>query len=272
MKKWIALATVMMGIAAMAVSSSNMFGILRVDSTAEETIISVPWIETAASSGDIKICDLVLTSNLTVGDRLLYYTGTKPCSELMLTELPKPGTTTPAQDFQYLAWTLGTDADGVKVWESVTTVDKDADGRTRMTVSAPGGNEAVPRGAALMIIRPKAHVDPIYLYGQYTPGAVEGKALQGTFEQPAYTLLAPSDPNGVDLNTSGVMSGTPDINDYIVIGDVGTMLKYDNGQWGVMGKYDRTTGTYPMDTSKAVIKPGQGVWYVSRGGAPTFTW
>ena len=260
MKKWIALATVMMGIAAMAVSSSNMFGILRVDSTAEETIISVPWIETAASSGDIKICDLVLTSNLTVGDRLLYYTGTKP------------GTTTPAQDFQYLAWTLGTDADGVKVWESVTTVDKDADGRTRMTVSAPGGNEAVPRGAALMIIRPKAHVDPIYLYGQYTPGAVEGRTLQGTFEQPAYTLLAPSDPNGVDLNTSGVMSGTPDINDYIVIGDVGTMLKYDNGQWGVMGKYDRPTGTYPMDTSKAVIKPGQGVWYVSRGGAPTFTW
>ena len=254
MKKWIALAIVMMGTAAMAVSSSNMFGILRVDSTAEETIVSVPWIETAASSGDIKICDLVLTSNLTVGDRLLYYTGTKP------------GMTTPAQDFQYLAWTLGTDADGVKVWESVMTVDKDADGRTRMTVSAPGGNEAVPRGAALMIIRPKAHVDPIYLYGQYTPGAVEGKALQGTFEQPAYTLLAPSDPNGVDLNTSGVMSGTPDIN------DVGTMLKYDNGQWGVMGKYDRTTGTYPMDTSKAVIKPGQGVWYVSRGGAPTFTW
>ena len=154
MKKWIALATVMMGTAAMAVSSSNMFGILRVDSTAEETIISVPWIETAASSGDIKICDLVLTSNLTVGDQLLYYTGTKP------------GTTTPAQDFQYLAWTLGTDADGVKVWESVTTVDTDADGRTRMTVSAPGGNEAVPRGAALMIIRPKAHVAPIYLYGQ----------------------------------------------------------------------------------------------------------
>ena len=44
MKKWIALAMMMMGTAAMAVSSSNMFGILRVDSTAEETIISVPWI------------------------------------------------------------------------------------------------------------------------------------------------------------------------------------------------------------------------------------
>ena len=84
MKKSIALAMMMMGTAAMAVSSSNMFGILRVDSTAEETIISVPWIETAALSGDIRVCDLVLTSNLTVGDRLLYYTGTKP------------GTTTPA--------------------------------------------------------------------------------------------------------------------------------------------------------------------------------
>lgn len=245
---------------AKAVTSDNVFGVLRVDSTAEETIISVPWIETAASNGDIKVCDLVLTSNLTAGDRLLYYTGTKP------------GTDTPAEDFQYLAWTLGEDDSGVKVWESVTTVSKDADGKTRMTVSAPGGSEAVARGAALIVIRPTAHTEPIYLYGQYVPGTVTAKVKGGTFEKPVYSLLAPSDPNGVDLNKAGVMSGTPDINDYIVIGDVGTMLKYYKGQWGVMGKYDRTNKTYPMDTSKAVIKPGQGVWYVSRGGAPTFTW
>lgn len=266
MKKLIALAMVMSSFVAMAVSSSNIFGILRVDSTAEETLISVPWLETDPASGEIKVCDLVLTSNLTVGDRLLFYTGTAPVSN------------SPQQDFRYLGWTL-VEENGVKKWQHVTTVDKDATGKTRMTESAHDGNQPVPRGAALFVIRPTNHTDPIYLYGQYTPGTVTSTVTKGTFAQPAYTLLAPSNPNGVKLNEV-TMTGTPDLNDYIVIGNVATMLKfYDSrmggpadGKWGVIGSYNRTNKTYEFDDSEAVIKPGQGVWYVSRGGSPTFTW
>ena len=261
MKKLIALAMVMTNVAAMAVSSSNVFGILRVDSTAEETIISVPWLETDPASGPIKVCDLVLTSNLTEGDRLLYYTGTEAIED------------SPVQDFQYLGWTL-VEEKGVKKWQNVKTVGTDAGGKTRITESAHNGEQPVPRGAALIVIRPTEHAEPIYLYGQYVSGTVEVAVTQGSFESPAYTLLAPSDPNGIDLNKTGVMSGMPDINDYIVIGDVGTMLKYSTteGKWGVMGRFNFTTKKYDFDATKAVIKPGQGVWYVSRGGAPTFTW
>ena len=245
---------------AKAVTSDNVFGVLRVDSAAAETIISVPWIETAASNGDIKACDLVLTSNLTEGDRLLYYTGTAAVAD------------SPAQDFRYLGWTL-VEEDGVKKWQSVTTVDTDADGRTRLTESAHDGAQAVPRGAALIVIRPTAHAEPIYLYGQYVPGTVGVQVAAGSLKEPAYTLLAPSDPNGVDLNKPGVMTGTPDINDYIVTGDVGTMLKYSKsrGKWGVMGDFDFEAGDYSFDPT-AVIPHGQGVWYVSRGGAPKFNW
>lgn len=260
MKKILLSVVMMTASAVLAVSSSNIFGILRVDSTEKETLISVPWLETDPASGPIKVCDLVLTSNLTAGDRLLFYTGTGAISG------------SPAQNFQYLGWTL-VEEEGVKKWQHVTTVDTDATGKTRITESAHNGTQPVPRGAALIVIRPTAHAEPIYLYGQYVPGTVGVQVAAGSLKEPAYTLLAPSDPNGIDLNKTDVMSGTPDINDYIVIGGVGTMLKYSKsrGKWGVMGDFDFDTGDYSFDPT-AVIPHGQGVWYVSRGGAPKFNW
>lgn len=58
---------------ALAVESSNTFGILRVDSSAAQTIVSVPW--EAAGGGEIKVADIVKTANLNNGDKLYYYNG-----------------------------------------------------------------------------------------------------------------------------------------------------------------------------------------------------
>lgn len=262
MKKLIAIMTMMASASALAVSSSNVFGILRVDSSQPETIISVPWIAADSVTADIKVADLVLTSNLTKGDMLYYYNGTTK--------------------FEYEAWvltetTIGGEA--TKVWSPVTTVSQ-----AGITAGEHAGTRAVPRGGALFIVRKNYNNEPIYLYGRHTTGAASVTVEQGTPETTttpasrAYTLLAPSNPNGIDLNASGIMSGTPGVTDFILI-ESGEPLSYRNldgtWKWGVYKKTGRTT--YTWDTSKAVIKPGQGCWYVSEGGAsegdaPTFTW
>ena len=246
MKKLIALAMVMMGTAAMAVSSSNIFGILRVDSTAEETIISVPWIETDSSCGDIKVADLVLTSNLTPGDRLYYYT--------------QGGG---ADAFAYQGWMINAE----RQWEPMTTVSQ-----KRLAIAAGADTTAVPRGKALILTRSVNHDQPIYLYGQYTAGVTEVTVASGSKDAPAYTLLAPSDPNGKDLNAAGVMSGTPGEGDMIVLNDVGVVLQHDATRGWCVKRWDKASKQWVYDTAPAHIPAGEGVWYVSRGGAPKFTW
>lgn len=73
MKKLLTIVMMTAAVSAMAVESSNTFGILRVDSSAAQTIVSVPWV--AAGGGDINIKDVVKTANLTEGDTLYYYDG-----------------------------------------------------------------------------------------------------------------------------------------------------------------------------------------------------
>lgn len=265
MKKLIAIATMLASGAAVAVNSSNVFGILRVDSSQPETIISVPWIAADSVTANIKVADLVLTSNLTKDDMLYYYNGTT--------------------SFEYEAWvltetTIGGEA--TKVWSPVTTVSQ-----AGITAGEHAGTRAVPRGGALFLVRQNYNNEPIYLYGRHTTVAASVTVAKGSPETTtspasrAYTLLAPSNPNGVDLNaknsdgTNKYMSGTPSVTDFILI-ESGEPLTYrklgTNGawEWGVYKKTGRTT--YTWDTSKAVIKPGRGCWYVSEGGEPTFNW
>lgn len=73
MKNFLMIAVMAMASSVLAVESSNTFGILRVDSSAEQTIVSVPW--EAAGGGDINVADIVKTANLTNGDELYYYSG-----------------------------------------------------------------------------------------------------------------------------------------------------------------------------------------------------
>lgn len=237
-----------------ALTSENIFGILRVDSYAKETIISVPWISTDLAGGDIKESNLVLTSNLTDGDQLLYYTASRAGSQ--------------ASTFSYLGWQLKKNADGTGTWEPMTTVSKN-----RIAVAPDSNEQTTPRGAGLIIIRPTNYTTPIYLYGQYdkTPNATT-VATTGTKTAPVYTLLAPSGPDGVNLNASGVMTGTPNPQDSIILNN-GHMLNYLEGRWCRM-VFDPLTKKNKPDESEATLAPGIGVWYVSRGASTgvTFNW
>lgn len=265
MKKLMACGMILASAAAMAVESSNIFGILRVDSTEKETIISVPWIQADSVTADIKVADLVLTSNLSIGDQLYYYNGNA--------------------SFQYEGWQLteGTvGGEATKVWTPMTQVSHDG-----ITFTEAAENKSAIRGAALFVVRPTFHTDPIYLYGRYATGTAETTVAQGSPETKtsravrAHTLLAPSNPNGADLNatnadgSSKYMAGTPGKTDFIMI-EPGKPLVYRNldgsWKWGVYTQTGRTSYTWNTNPETTTIKHGQGCWYVSEGGAPTFKW
>lgn len=255
---------VMMGLIAamatkgLALTSENIFGVLRVDSLQKETIISVPWLNAHTTTKDdpIKVADLVLTSNLSVGDLLYYYNGTTT--------------------FTYDCWQLTEDTEipGNKVWTPATVV---TDSWTKITEAAKDKKAA--RGAALFIVRNTNWADPIYLYGRYTGGAATTQVAAGSIDskggsQRAYTLLAPALPDDVDINAVS-MEGTPNQHDYIQIG-IGQQLFYrevstDVWKWCVE-KRGRDGVTYDYSARYTTIPHGQGCWYVSCGGAPTFTW
>lgn len=249
MKKLLTIAAIAAATSALAVESSNTFGILRVDSTAEQTIVSVPW-EGAGATGDdagkIMVKDIVKTANLTKetaaeradGDMLYLYTSS-----------------------QYYAWYLSIDG----VWKGIQVAASDG-----LPAAANDDTKKISRGDAIILVRKHPETGSFYLYGQYTTSAASVVCVAG-----GHTLIAPSTTTDTfNLNGTGVMTGsTPAAGDYIVVGP-GKILTYTqtNG-WAV--KKTTVTNRVPTtayDTEAAKIPAGTGVWYVSTGDtAPTFT-
>lgn len=235
--------TVLFGMGALAsvadpVTSQNTFGVLRVASRTAETIIAVPW--QAAGGGEIAVADYVKTANLTAGDMLHAYDQTSG---------------------KFTSWVLGAD----KKWTGATSVTTEGVSRT-----ADGKESMLARGKALVLVRQNPTAGDIFLYGE-----VSASAAKTTVEANAYNLITPALAEDVNLNEISMTcgrEGTPTTslaNDFIRV-DAVTNLQYIPGYgWGQI-KIER--GKVSVDTSCAVIKAGQGIVYISRGGAPTFEW
>lgn len=247
MKKLIALAVVASAFASFA--EDNVFGCLAIESSAEETIICVPWLQPGTGE-NIKIEDVIKTSNLVGGDQILYYDGNA-----------------------YQTWELTNGA-----WVKAGSV------------GVGSSAEALKRGNALILKRPGAadRTDKkIYIYGQVAnDGSVTMTMAKGTKGSPAYSLIAPptvgdEGKNTTDLNANASWTNV-NAQDYIVLPDMSILVYLDDGngakKWGKQIK-TRTDKTQPFtiefDTDKAVVPAGQGAWYVSGVGAtttPSVTW
>lgn len=220
---------------ALAVESSNTFGILRVDSTAAETVVAIPWV--AAGTGTaIAVKDVVKTAGLNDGDQLYYY-----------------------NDGNYKLWVLEGGA-----WKGATSVKGENGGKV---TAAEGDNTTLARGGAIILVRSNPAAQ-FYLYGQYTTaGASVTPTTNGK------SLIAPPLTTDFDLNKSGAMTGTPSAGDMIIV-DLGTVLTYNgavNGWSQAKTVFSDGTFTTTYDRSKATIPAGKGVWYVSKGeSVPTF--
>lgn len=245
MKKLLSTLAIAAASTALAVESSNTFGILRVDSSAAQTIVSIPW--EAAGGGSIKVKDVVKTANLTIGDKLYYYDTTE-------------------QTPSYKMWALTENG-----WVGATSVMGQND--AVITASA-GEDQTLTRGGAIILVRQNpttgtpAVANPFYLYGQYTNAASSTTCVAG-----GYTLLAPPSTDETDLNTKTWSNVNG--NDNIVLAN-GTLLHYRNSQWGKLSKtLNESTGVISesLNTGVAKIAAGEGAWYISKGSpAPSVTW
>ena len=233
---------------------STIFGILKVESTRANTLVSVPWAgaSLAAKETPVAVADLVKTANLTAGDRLMAYD---------------------AANGRYLCWLLQADAEGLLAWTPVATVAAGG-----VTV-APGEAEAkLIRGGALWVVRQDpvdaaGNARPFYLQGQYASAAARVEVAGGSAEAPAYTLLGNPTFAGAAVNALD-WAGKPAAGDQLSIPDgaVPRVLNWDAGK----GEWYRMVPRVVNGRVKQVretadrLPAGTGFWYVRRS-APGFT-
>lgn len=231
---------------ATTVTSANTFGVLKVTSSAKETIISVPWVK-VGDGGAIDADSLVLTSNLTAGDKLFAY-----------------DTTTG----KYYTWTLQTPGE---TWGTSSENEGDY---------LVASKSSLPRGAGLILVRSNTS-NPIYLYGQYaSTGGNTSNVTAATDDAAVFTLIAPPSTQPVDLNTQATMSA-PVKGDMIIL-ENGTAYTYRNPVTNYVKseslkwcKQEVTGDIVNYTDSGVTIPAGRGAWYMRKKGATTsstITW
>lgn len=253
MKKLMLLtSTLVAGVAfASSVSSTQTFGVLKVASTNEQTVVSVPWVSAGDINTAVAVTNFVKTTGMTSGDKLYLYN------------------TTGDDKGKFSVWVLSNGA-----W--VAPAGEVSSFGNFNTVKDAGAT--IAQGSALVVVRSNPTADDIYLYGQYkssyTPAAI-GHSASAT----ETTLFAPVNVDGVDLHLNDQGDGTSKylkwtnavVGDKIRIqddfGDVATYTYTSGGTWSYLNSDVAGTAGW--------LKPGHGAWYVAkkgaRGGAPTYS-
>lgn len=250
MKSLIALtALTAAGAASAAVTSENTLCRIEVASGTKNTIVAVPLVK--IGSGDaIPANELVLTDNLSEGDKLLHWnTNSK----------------------KWEAWAVN--ASGA--WGRLTISDQNS------TWVTPEASVTLTRGDAVWVERTQVN-GSFYIYGQVTTDAATATTLvRGTAAEPVYTMVG--NPLTTDKAVSALtFSGSPAEGDAIMWGDSSAIgglkkLTYHGSQWGsfvstqieIKGQIVNKT-TWQASTTDT-IPAGQGFWYVSNGGEDTLT-
>lgn len=263
------------GASAAPVVSSNIHGLVRIEPTTTNTIISVPWTGYTADGKPTRALlanRLVSPKGLTVGDLLMQVTN----------------------EVAYAAWSLE-ETDGTRAWQPVMSASRGADalGQTRNEILTHDGNGSVERGRGIWLIRQNplkadGSANPVYLYGQWTnagraveiPGVVLGKTQSyGGYDVCTYTMLAnPDCAQATPINAIGWDADLVGANDTIVIPNdqvASKVLFWDEKaeKW-----YYTTTEPMPgmpflMHTVKvydAEVPAGAGFWYVRRAADPLY--
>ena len=225
-------------------TSANVIGVLRVDSSAKRTIVAVPWVAAGVAAGDIKVTDLVKTSNLTEGDELHYYKG----------------------NGSFDSWSL----DAQKSWQPANQVTENGNSEKSDSPEV----QCLARGGALILIR-KTPGACFYLCGQATDVAAGATNLggAGTKAAPVYSLIAPPKAQAaeIDVNGAATWTGIGD-NDMLRIETASGVVacKWTSSGWKSLEETkndDLITQSWTGEAPKLV--PGTGCWFVSQTSGAT---
>lgn len=251
--------------AAATAETVNQFAIMKVVSSAENTLLALPWKllgQNVASPAAITAANVVMTNNLVNGDYLIYYDSSVGA---------------------YKGWIMNNGA-----WVAVaasTTVGT-------LTVNAADATE-LARGQAIWLVRQAVEGRPLsapfYLYGQHLAGTTDASQTV-----PANgLLLANPDATASFLVSDDKISNASNgdeirIPDTTVNGKVKTIKRVD-GVWkaerkvtttisgGPFNGQTSTTTTWVTDTADLTIGAGRGFMYVRPAGNasatdPVVTW
>ncbi len=237
MKKLLTIAIMTAAVSALAVESSNTFGILRVTIPAgqESTIIAAPWIDAGTDGEKIKVKDLIKTANLVDGDQIYVFDGSSYSKAFQLDQ---------------------------GVWKGMQIQNGGA------TISAGLDTDTITRGQAVVLkfATPLAVGKDIYLYGQYKAGNGTITLAKGTMDSAAYSLVAPSKTSDTNVNDDCTWENVG-FNDYMIVPDKGLVTFKSGEGWGVSTTQKvNNRWTTVHDTTNVVIPAGAGVWFVSRSG------
>ena len=240
---WLILSLLALVSSASTISVEEVYGALRVDSTAAETIVAVPWL---GDSGDVAVSNIVKTANLNQGDLLLAYL-----------------------NGGYSAWVVvSNETTAVKTWTPAVNV---TEGKVQYSSGADGTTLA--RGNAIILRRTPPIASCFYLNGRVATNAPAAFTISsgGTTAKPIYTLIAPPCVEDVDVNSAITWSGTINKNDRIVLSD-NRQLQWNSTQSKWVYKQRSSDGSVKTVTENLKITAGTGAWYISKGGSPTLTW
>ena len=222
----------------LVVDSANTIGALKVDSTAQETIVAVPW-QGFGAAGEISVADFVRTATLSEGDEIYVYDGAARC---------------------YRAWSLTAE----KTWEPMQSVTKDG------VIAGTSADEAtIARGAAAWLKR-AAPSAPLYLVGeapiQTVATQLEPTQTAGVDGAQKWNLVAPVSAAPFDLKSITPVGEC----DRIVVPTAGAPLNYTwkDGAWGYDGvkqvqRGGRTVAVPYRETKATTIPAGTGFWYLN---------
>lgn len=209
-------------------ADSTQFGVLKVPSSAKDTIVAVPWLESGTGNQAVTVSNLVLTAGLQNGDTL---------------KLFENGAYTQGWELKNGAWEPGT----------VTTGDN---------VKSQSGNDqtTISRGKAIMLTRPDSgRANCFYLMGK--PSDASGEVTLGSPAEKGttvFTLVAPPSVSATGVNSltwTGINSRCDAL---LVQQENGTLatLSWNGTGWQTSDR--RTDATIPA---------GIGAWFTTRDTA-----
>ena len=241
---------------ASALTTANTFARMPVTTSLENTLLAIPLAGCGEASPEIYVTNLVMTTGLSNGDKLLYKDSTG-----------------------YYAWYIS----GGK-WMPMAAADaSSAFGEVSITPRADEATLLCGKGCWLVQTNPTT----VYLYGQVNEGAVTTVIAAGTSTGPTYTIVSrPYETGSVNLNTWHAENAV--VGDTLVVAKSGG-LGQDTYTWGKdssnndgwttvtvtkSGSGKTATYTYTTNRVTATISAGTAFMYgrAKNAAATTINW
>ena len=250
------------------IPSSNIIGVLEVDSAITDTMTAVPWKALPSdpkNTQPITVGDYVQKGQLSDGDSVYVMNSEGTFEKWTFSK----GETSGAG----LASAGASSGAAAGTWTRVVTVKSDAETGAAVLSTSPAADcRCIERGGATWVERQKRDT-PYFLVGQYFSADVKIEIQAGTEEQDTSTMI--TNPNLTALAVNAInWGGNPLPDDKIQIPtdtDRPFTLRWVKDKTDGTMKWGRTVtdpktfkSTWRYDYT---IPPGIGFWYIRRGAA-----